>query len=118
MRVQQQEEHARLKEMILYVAQRCRGESCFDIVRLCTVLFYVDYWAYSDMGGSVTGAQYVMRNGKPAPRGILGVLQEMHEAGDIRLETDELRPVPLREPDLEAFSHAQVSFVDGVIDKL
>ena len=59
----------------------------------------------------------------PAPRELLEARQRMIDSGDVRMECRDYflgvqqRLVPLREPDLEAFSPPELAIVDDVVSE-
>src|SRR6266540_3889807 len=48
----------KLKELILYVADRSRDDLNFGAVKLNKILYYADFYAYRRLGHPITGAEY------------------------------------------------------------
>jgi hypothetical protein len=112
----------KFKELILYIARKCEGDTAFGATKLNKVLFFSDFAAYRQLGMPITGARYqALRNG-PAPRQLIPVRQEMERDGEIvelrrtyfgRLQK---RLVAKREPNLRPFTGSEIAIVDAVIE--
>lgn len=116
----------RLRELMLYIAQKSQFDAKFGATKLNKVLFYSDFVAFQQFGKPVTGAEYMRLPNGPAPRQLLPVRGDMTAKGDAVVQSIPLsngrhqdRLVPLREPKLnEYFSAQEISLVDAVIDRL
>ena len=114
----------RLKELMLYVADRCDRDLSFGATKLNKILFYADFLAYVRLGQPITGVAYQRLPHGPAPRMLLPIKREMIAAGDA-VERHKMvygkkqkRLVPLREADLDLFTAHQIALVDEIIDAL
>jgi hypothetical protein len=58
----------KLKELILYVADRSRDDVDFDVKKLTAILYYADFDAYRRLGSPISGADYQKFPEGPAPR--------------------------------------------------
>lgn len=112
----------RLRQMILYVAQKCVGAERFGAVKLNKILWRSDFRSFAARGIPVTGRSYQRLQQGPALVEMPPVHAEMVEAGDIEvIETifpsgnREKRTVALRSPDLALFSNEDLGFVDESI---
>jgi Protein of unknown function (DUF4065) len=114
----------RLKELILYVSDRCELHPRFGATKLNKILFYADFVAYAKLGRPITGTEYQRLPQGPAPRRLLplkaqlianreAVEREKHVYSRIQK-----RIIPLREADLSRFTADEISIVDRVIGAL
>lgn len=115
---------AKLKELIVYIAERSADDAYFGAVKLNKILFYSDFLAYGHFGESITGQPYFRLPLGPAPRRLLPVKSEMLEGGDIvetqvqRYVYHQKRIVPLRAANLETFRAEELDLVHEVIEAL
>jgi hypothetical protein len=70
----------RFREIILYIADKCRDAEFFGAVKLNKILFYADRRAYLELGRSITGARYQHLEEGPAPVELVPLRREMIEA--------------------------------------
>ncbi len=114
----------KLKELILYIAQKCSADPDFGAVVLNKVLFFSDFLTYAGTGRPITGVEYQKLPHGPAPRRLLPLQRELTERGEAvlapadRMGFRQKRLVALRQPDLSAFTGTEIAVVDGVIDQL
>jgi hypothetical protein len=118
---------ARLREMILYVSQRCAAAERFGAIKLNKILWKADFDAFGARGVPVTGRAYQRLPLGPAPREMPRVYNDMLRDGLIRVErvdfgqneegedVVELRTIALVNPNLEIFSPDDLNFVDSSI---
>jgi hypothetical protein len=117
-------DEAKLKELMLYVAQKCSADPDFGAIVLNKVLFFSDYIAYATTGRPVTGVEYQKLRFGPAPRRLPPLRRELVEAGHAvvapadRMGFRQERLVALRDANLDKFSGAEIAVVDAVIDQL
>lgn len=115
---------SKFTELLLYLATRLAGDPAYGSIKLNKALFFSDFFYYADHGTSITGAEYVKHPLGPAPRGIVGIQQELIEKGDAALATtvrngrQQKMLFALREPDLSQFSGKEIARVEGIIDAL
>jgi hypothetical protein len=113
---------AKLKELILYVAERSADDAYFGATKLNKILFYSDFLAYAHFGESITGHPYFRLPHGPGPRRLVPIQNEMLEAQDIvlanvqRYAFRQKRIVPLRPAELESFTPDQLDLVQEVIE--
>lgn len=50
-----EESRLRLRELMLFVADRCRGGRNFGVTKLNKILFYCDFSAFARLGKPITG---------------------------------------------------------------
>ena len=112
----------RLREMILYVAERCAEAKYFGAVKLNKIIWKADFDAYAARRKPITGREYRRRYFGPALLEMLPVHREMQREGLIRVDLRdfgdgyvEQRTIALEEPDLRWFDQDDLSFVDAAI---
>ncbi|NMC42769.1 MAG: SocA family protein [candidate division Zixibacteria bacterium] len=118
------DEQARLKEIIIYICQKCQDHPRFGAVKLNKILFFADFVAYARRGKSITGETYFKLPFGPAPKRLIPAVEELKGAGAV-IEQErpvfariQKRLIPLREPDLSLFDGFEISLVDEVIEAL
>lgn len=111
----------RLTELILYIAEKSRGDPAFGATKLNKILFLVDFFAYGFWGNSITGATYKrLRNG-PVPHELpiaKNILLSQGRAEEILREyygRPQKRLVPISGSDCSLFTREEITLVDQVI---
>ncbi len=107
----------KLRELILFIADRCVEEKVGDVY-LNKVLFFSDAFALQHLGRPITGARYQKLALGPAMRALVPLRNEMIDDGEISVEMVGKRRVTraLREPDTSIFSDAEIKLVERVMD--
>jgi hypothetical protein len=119
-----QPDPAKLKELILHVAQRSEGDRTFGKVKLNKILFYADFAAYARRGVAITGQEYARYPHGPVAPAVQPALDEMVRDGvaavvDRRSGAHvQQRIFALRDPDLSLFTAEEIALVDEVISDL
>jgi len=117
-------EPKKLKELILYVADRCKDDPHFGAVKLNKILYYADFYAYRILGDPISGAEYQKLPEGPAPREILPARESLIHEGLIDLEQRPVfnhvqqRVVPRQRYRQTLLSDEQLALVDQVITNL
>jgi len=115
---------SKLRELILYIAERSEGDDSFGKTKLNKLLFYADFVAYAQSGCPITGQEYRKYPHGPVPAHAQPALDGLQTEGAIALATrnyhglPQQRPLALREPDLSHFSGAEIAIVNEVITEL
>jgi len=119
------ETEERLRELLLYVVQKCEDDPRFGATKLNKILFYADFYAFAHFGEPITGAQYMKLPQGPAPKHLIPALQKLEQTGALEVFTKptffgghQTRFVAKRTPDLSGFSGSQLALVDEVIEHL
>ena len=107
----------KFKELVLYIAQQCKGHPFFGATKLNKLLFFSDFIAFEELGQPITGAEYRALEFGPGPRRWVPIREEMILDGDITMERNgqQQRVIAQRSPDLELFSQEERKIVDNVI---
>lgn len=114
----------RLRELILYIADKCGDDATFGAVKLNKILFFSDFISYSSRGKPITGVEYQRLPKGPAPKPLVPVREKMEAKGEIAIAVQQYgsypqhRIVPLRPADLSEFDGQDIAQVDMVIDAL
>lgn len=118
------DQHAKLRELVLYIAHKLHENPKFGATKLNKILFFSDFAAYARYGKSITGETYFKLPFGPAPRQFESVKKAMEEAGDIvcysvdRIRGQQKRIAPNRPVDLSIFKPEEIAIVDQVIEWL
>ncbi len=115
----------RLRELILYVVDKCGDHPLFGAIKLNKVLYYADFYSYAKFGKAITGVAYQKLPKGPAPKRLLPIQNELVECGALKVSQKKLfsghmqtRFKALRKPDLSMFSDAERALVDQIIGDL
>jgi len=116
--------HDKLRELVLYIAEKSFEDPRFGATKLNKILFFCDFIAYGCYGEPITGAHYQRLEHGPAPRELLPIQRELEEAKDAivveqkRFNFLQRRLIPLRDADLSLFRAEEIATVDRVIESL
>lgn len=113
----------RLRELILYVSDKCASAPRYGKVKLNKILWKADFDAYARRGVPVTGRPYQRLEKGPAPIDMPVLCAELEAAGHLTFDRIQLapnrveeRPRALRQPRLTKwFSEDDLAFVDEAI---
>jgi hypothetical protein len=113
----------KFKELVLYVATKSTDDPNFSATKLNKLLCFSDFYAYARLGQPITGATYRALQYGPVPRELSDVQQELRGSNEAvtqcvdRLGYTQRRLIPLRAPNLQLFTAAEIALVDEVIDE-
>ena len=120
-----QKKEDKLKQLILYISQKCAAKSNFGVTKLNKIVYFSDFIFYRDTGEPITGVEYQKLQRGPAPRRMKPVIDEMKIDGLLAIQEsmDDDRytvkkPVNLVGPNLDDFSAKEISMVDAVIEAI
>ena len=112
----------RLKELMLYVCDKCIDDQYFGATKLNKILYVSDLLAFRHLGKSITGSRYTRRDRGPVPHRLPALREEMLgtdlvvkqvESGQyIRHKYIALRPAEID----SHFTPREISLVDDIID--
>jgi hypothetical protein len=112
---------ARLRELILYIADKCATDRCYGAIKLNKILFFADFTAFAQRSKSITGGEYMGLPQGPVPRHLVAAREQLLEEGAITVRKQPFknriqeRIIPLRDANLDLFSGWEISLVDSVI---
>lgn len=113
----------KLKEIVLYIAEKSKDDPYFGATKLNKILFLADFNYYAWKGESLTGAKYVHRDKGPCPNEVLSVqdalqIEERATIQEVNYHGyTQKRLIPLTGADTSIFDDEALSLVDEVIEK-
>ncbi len=113
----------KLKELILYIAEKCKDDPYFGATKLNKILFLADFNNYGFHKEPITGAKYVHRDFGPVPFEMPKAIDQLQKEGSAEMQEvtffdyPQKRIVPCREPDASIFSQDELELVDTIIEK-
>ncbi len=117
-------DEAKLKELMLYIADKCFEDPNFGATKLNKILWWTDFHAFAIIGKPITGVEYQRLENGPAPRRLLPIREEMIESKDACIKKKESfihtqhRLIPLRSPNLDIFTPKEIDLVNWVIEEV
>lgn len=110
----------KFEELILLIANECEDHTYFGATKLNKILFFCDFVAFSELGQSMTGAEYMALEHGPAPRALVPVRNEMMKRGHIELDRrgNQERIVAKRKGDWNLFPPGEQLIILSVIRQL
>lgn len=114
----------KMRELVLYVVNRCENDSRLGATKLNKILFYADFLAYVNLGKSITNYEYRALPQGPVPTKLLPLRNSMVDEGDLLFYEREYhgkkqhRFAALRNANLAVFNASEIALVDAVIEKL
>lgn len=113
----------RVKELIIYILNKCESDPAFGATKLNKILFHSDFRSFETFEKPITGEKYQRLEYGPAPVAMVPVLEEMVEQ-KIIIPRDNLfhgrqqkRYLATRSADLSLFSGQDIAIIDDVIQK-
>lgn len=116
----------KLKNLILYILDKCGGKPNFGETVLYKLLYFVDFDAYEILGKPITGTSYVKLQFGPAPK-----IKEFQNVVNTMVNNKELmifhrdyhgktqkRYIAFVEPDLRVFFGEEQAVMDKVLSRL
>jgi len=114
----------RLRELILYVADKAQHDERCGITKLAKIIYHADFLAWRLQGQPVTGTRWKRMEHGPAPADFHKILDELSAAGRISIvertfhDYRQKRIVAHDSPASGLFSDHNLRLVDQVIQKL
>lgn len=115
---------AKLRELIVYVAELSDRDESFGAIKLNKILFRADFAAYKQWGKPMTGVDYFALENGPAPKPMKKLLTFMEKNGEIAIRENDYfgnkqhRVLPLRTADpSKYFSVDEVNLVFRLIQQ-
>jgi hypothetical protein len=113
----------RLRQLILYIADRMRDAPFFGETKLNKVLYRSEFSAFRELGNLLTNFHYMKNERGPTLRAYLPIMSEMREEGLLTWELrqhgpwEERRPVPGVAWEREAYEPEEWALVDAEIER-
>lgn len=114
---------AKLRELILLLADWCQADPKFGAIKLNKLLFHADFSAFLTHGEPITGQDYFKLPQGPAPRRLKAITEATIKRGEFAWQEmpyygrTQKKPVALRSPDLSKFSGADVNLIRQTVEK-
>lgn len=114
---------AKLRELILLVAEYCQKDPRFGAIKLNKLLFHADFCAFLTHGEPITGQQYFALKQGPAPRRLKPITESMKKKGELAYQDVlyfgrlQKRPVALRSPNVSLFSGVEINLVRQTVER-
>src|SRR5437870_5236932 len=77
----------KLRELIIYIADKCEYDQSFGSVKLNKILFFADFISFAKYGVPITGVQYKKYRHGPVPTILKRLRDEMEAGRAIALKT-------------------------------
>lgn len=114
----------RLRELILYIADKCVEDPTFGKTKLNKILWFGDFSFYMLNGEPITGTEYSRLPYGAVPKGIDSLIKEMSAEKELIIKRTQVidfqrkRPVALRKPEIDGyFTPSQISMIDEIISQ-
>ncbi len=113
-----------LKEMILYISERCQDKPTFGSTHLNKILHYSDFLFYAQTGEPISGEIYLRQKHGQIPKHLVEVREELINEGKLIMVERQYfgrtqkRPVLASPTHYELLTPEQREFIDGVISAL
>jgi hypothetical protein len=111
----------RLKELILYIGEKCKDDPGFGATKLNKILYFSDFISFTEHGEPITGVEYMRLGQGPVPKHLLPVSKQMQAQHEMFIERREYygheqqRVIPMRDANLDVFKPRDIAVVDEVI---
>lgn len=115
---------AKFIELLLYVAERLKGDPTGGALKLNKVLYYAEFGHVRSTGRPITGAVFQRLPRGPAPRCLVPVRRELVESGVARMERTPYlgrmqdRLIPQRPPNPAMFSKVELESIEQALEAL
>lgn len=112
----------KMRELIVYISDRCETDETFGAVKLNKILFLADFNAFLNLGTPITGHEYMALKNGPVPRRLLPLHAQLLEEGSISLKERDFggyrqkKTLALRPANLKLFSAEEIDLVDRIIE--
>jgi hypothetical protein len=114
----------RMRELILYIADRSKGDDKFSATKLNKILYHSDSAAFRELGTPITGVQYMRLDYGPAPVHLVPVREQMLKDNEIEIKKtlyytrEQDRIIAKRKANQLLFSSDELAIVDAVIEEM
>ncbi|MDP9389478.1 MAG: Panacea domain-containing protein [Actinomycetota bacterium] len=117
-------DEAKFTELLLYVADRLRGDRAGGATKLNKVLFFAEFTHLRRHHAVISGCDFQKLPHGPAPRPLLPVRRRLLASGEAELVEEDFlgrpqqRLVPRRAADLSRFTEEELASVEHVLEQL
>jgi hypothetical protein len=120
----QQYDEAKLRELVMYVANALRDDHAGGATKLNKVMYFADFAHVRRTGNAITGAEYQKLPQGPAPRRLLPVRDALVRSGDAAIVRESFlgyeqhRLIAARPANTAIFDESELTTVDSVLADL
>lgn len=117
-------DHAKMKNLILYIAQKSQSDAFFGVTKLNKLLFFCDFFAFMKLGNAVTWYRYLVMPHGPVPQKINSLINEMVKDGFCSKQEEKFYGLGQKkikhekEADMNDFTKDEVMLIDDIILEL
>ncbi len=113
----------KFKALVQYICYRCDNPRLLGKVKLNKILWFSDMLNFEATGKALTGESYVKRQFGPVPSHIDSAVEELQQENKLSVRLPDAAYEPTlffaaESPDLEAFSSAEISLVERMIEDI
>jgi hypothetical protein len=112
----------KLKELVVYIANKSKDDPAFGKTKLLKLLAYADFAAYKSLGQPITGATYIKLEHGPSSQEAPPALNLLRALGRIQIvnedvfEHEQSRIVAFGPADESVFTADELAIADQVIE--
>ncbi|MBZ0221050.1 MAG: SocA family protein [Candidatus Methylomirabilis sp.] len=113
----------KLKELILYIADKCKEDHSFGATKLNKILFLADMNAYAFRGTPITGAKYMHKPNGPVAKRMLPACEALRKEKRAEIKQENYlgfikkKVVPLKGANVSMFTEEELSIVNMAIEE-
>lgn len=117
-------DEAKFTELLVYVAERLRGDRAGGATKLNKVVFFVEFTHLRRHRTVISGCEFQKLQHGPAPRQLVPVRKRLVASGEASLLTDDFlgrpqqRLVPNRPADTSVFSVTELATINDVLEQV
>lgn len=117
------ENREKFRQVLLYVLSKVGGKPNVGETVLHKLLYFIDFDYYEKFEENLMGATYIKNHHGPTSVDLNAVIKDMCEKGELEkvrsgyFKYEQKKYLPLRKPDLGAFSAREVSHIDEVLSR-
>lgn len=117
-------DHAKMKNLILYIAQKSESDASFGVKKLDKILFFCDFFAFMKLRGAITWYRYLVMPNGPVPQKINSLISEMVGEGLCSVKDEKYHGLGQKkikheqEADMSDFTKDEIMLIDDIILEL
>lgn len=117
-----EETRDKLRELTLYISQRCESDPNFGLTKLYKIILFGDVTSYLKFGESITGTAYMKQPFGPVPLHMIQVLEAMQQNNEIVIRYEPIsirhnqkRIIPIRPANVDSFRPRDIALIEDII---
>ena len=114
----------KFKQVLLYILGKVGSKPNVGETVLHKLLYFIDFDYYEKFEESLMGATYIKNHHGPTSIELKEVVNDMQKKGEIEavksqyFKYDQKKYLPIKKPNLNAFSAREIDHIDGVLARL